>query len=139
MKKTILALAAAGLVPLASLAAETPAPAHLEPKTTYGDVARVVSTQPVYEKAPYARRECRMENTGYSIASPAAEVPRCDEIADARERVVAYDVTYQYQGREFRIRMPYDPGEQMAVNVEVRPPLPGASAGAPLSRFRGPY
>ena len=80
-----------------------------------------------------------MENTGYSIASPAAEVPRCDEIADARERVVAYDVTYQYQGREFRIRLPYDPGEQMAVNVEVRPPLPGASAGAPLSRFRGPY
>ena len=147
MKKTILALAAAGLATLASAqqapapapAPETAAPTRLEPKTTFGDVARVLSAQPVYEKTPYARRECRLENTGYTAASPAAEVQRCDEIADARERIVAYDVTYQDHGREFRIRRPHDPGEQMGVNVDVRPPMAEPRRGAPATRYRGPY
>ena len=157
MKKTILALVAAGLLPLVCTAAEPtaapPPPAsaspppspsasptpHPEPKTMYGDVARVLSAQPVYAKAPSERRECRLENTGYSTASPAADVPRCDESAERHERVVAYDVTYQYHGREFRILMPYDPGEQMAVNVDVRPPMPGPRPGAQNPRYRGPY
>jgi len=142
MKKTILALVAAGLLPLVCSAAEpeaAPAPSRPEPKTMYGDVARVLSAKAVYEKAPSARRECRLENTGYSTASPAADVPRCDESAETRERIVAYDVTYQYHGREFRIFMPYDPGEQMAVNVDVRPPMPGPRPGAQIPRYRGPY
>ena len=154
MKKTILALAAAGLVPLCAHAqaqmppsptenkaapAETkPAPARLEPQTTYGDIARELSAQPVYERANDPRRECRLENTGYATASPAQEIPRCDSPSSG-ERVVAYDVTYQYHGREFRIRMPYDPGEQMAVNVDVRPPAPEGRAGSRPPRYRGPY
>ena len=145
MKKTILALAAAGLVPLAAGAATAPdspaaspepAPTFLAPKTTYGDVARVVSSRPVYEKAADTRRECRMESTGYSSA--ASEVERCDDIADARERIVGYDVTYEYNGREFRIRMPYEPGGEIAVNVDVRPPLPRPLYN-PRPRYRGPY
>jgi hypothetical protein len=171
MKKTILALAAAGLLPLVAgaqspepsappqpqersapspspgsppavaptpppAAATTPAPTRFEPKTTYGDVARVLSSQPVYERAP-SGRECRMEGTGYSSA--ASELPRCDEQGQSRERVVAYDVTYQYMGREFRIRMPFDPGEQMAVNVDVRPPGADRRSGYRIPRSRGPY
>jgi uncharacterized protein YcfJ len=154
MKKTVLALAAAGWLPLAGIAAPdppaaptppaaappaatTPAPATFEPKTRYGDVARVLSSQPVYERAPYSRRECRIENTGYNSA--ASEVPPCDDIADARERIVAYGVTYQYMGRDFRIRLPYEPGEQIAVNVEVRPPLPERPRHPRNSPYRGPY
>jgi uncharacterized protein YcfJ len=139
MKKTILALAAAGLVPLFAHSQEKPAPTRLEPLTTYGDVARVLSSQPVYERGGHARRECRLENTGYTTASPAQDVPRCDASAESGERIVAYDVTYQYHGREFRIRMPYDPGEQMAVNVDVRPPMPDSRAGSRNPRYRGPY
>ena len=51
------------------------------------------------------------------------EVERCEEIADARDRIVGYDVRYEYNGREFRARLPQDPGPQMPVNVEVRPPV----------------
>jgi len=156
MKKTILALAAATLVPFAAgaftpessapppptgssppPAATTPAPTRFEPKTTYGDVARVLSSQPVYERAPQSRRDCRMEGTGYSAA--AAELPPCGDPAPGGERIVAYDVTYQYMGRDFRVRMPFDPGEQMAVNVEVRPPGANPRAGYRIPQTRGPY
>lgn len=57
------------------------------------------------------------------------EVERCRWVEESREQVVAYDVRYEYNGRELRARMPYDPGPEMPVNVEVRPP----SAGAPLA------
>lgn len=157
MKKTILALAAAGLVPLVASAftpesssppqppgitppsagATTPAPSRFEAKTTYGDVARVLSSQPVYERTPQSRRECRMEGSGYSSA--ASELPPCSEADGSGERIVAYDVTYQYMGREFRVRMPFDPGEQMAVNVEVRPPGANPRSGYRIPQTRGPY
>jgi hypothetical protein len=168
MKKTILALAASGLLPIAGLAAAnepvatapsqppaaqppaaqspaaqppaptktTPAPTRFEAKTTYGDIARVLSSQPVYERNPSARRECRMES-GYNSAATA--VPRCDDPGAGGERIVAYDVTYQYMGRDFRIRLPYQPGEQIAVNVEVRPPMPASPRGNRPSQYRGPY
>lgn len=61
------------------------------------------------------------------------QVQRCDEVADARERVVAYDVRYEYNGREFRTRLPYDPGAQLPVNVEVRVP-----SAQPSRTYRGP-
>ena len=77
-----------------------------------------------------------MEGTGYSSA--ASELPRCEESQGSGERIVAYDVTYQYMGRDFRIRMPFDPGEQMAVNVEVRPPGPPRSDYR-IPQTRGPY
>ena len=103
----------------------------------FGDVARVLSSKPVYEKVPANPRECRMEGTGYSSA--ASELPPCDKSAEMRERIVAYDVNYQYMGREFLIRMPYDPGEQMAVNVIVVPPAPQPRSGYRIPQQRGPY
>lgn len=155
MKKTILALAAAGLLPLAGFAATPepatppaqatapaagtpiPAPARFEPKTMYGDVARVISSQPVFARSPSERAECRMESTGFNAA--ATEVPRCDEQGAQAERIVAYDVTYQYMGRDFRIRLPYQPDEQIPVNVEVRPPMPQRAPGSRIPQYRGPY
>lgn len=68
------------------------------------------------------------------------DVERCDTIADAQERIVAYEVRYEYNGREFSTRMPYDPGPQMPVNVEVRPPHARDSRAGPRTpNFRGPY
>lgn len=83
------------------------------------------------------------DNDGYRTASREVyvdrvpvtrDVERCDNVADAREIVVGYDVRYEYNGREFRTRLPYDPGPQLPVNVEVRPPA------APISpNYRGTY
>jgi uncharacterized protein YcfJ len=49
-------------------------------------------------------------------------VERCREVAGAYdERVVGYDVTYRFQGREFSTRLPYDPGPELPVHVTVAP------------------
>ncbi len=37
------------------------------------------------------------------------------------ERIVGYNVTYRYQGREYSTRMPYDPGDRIRVQVNVSP------------------
>ena len=37
------------------------------------------------------------------------------------ERVDGYRVTYEYNGREYTTRLPYDPGEQIRVRVAVAP------------------
>lgn len=48
-------------------------------------------------------------------------VERCRQVAGYAERVVGYDVTYRFQGREFSTRLPYDPGPSMPVHVTVAP------------------
>ena len=49
-------------------------------------------------------------------------VERCRTVSGGYdERVVGYDVTYRFQGREFNARLPYDPGSEMPVNVTVAP------------------
>jgi uncharacterized protein YcfJ len=147
MKKSIPGLAAAALVCLSAGAQQSaPAPTPADPvpappfNTMYGDVAKVVSTKPVPESMAFPRRECRVEG-GSSDAAP--EVQRCEPAAAGTERIVAYDVTYEYNGRQFNIRMPYDPGEQMPVNVHVvppspRPPMNRPNGQGPMNpRYRG--
>lgn len=129
MRKIVLGIA--GACALAGLA--TVASAQV-----YGDTAKVLAATPV--------KECRVEPTngqgvarrypmGYRTAAnevPAQSAPlaRC-----------GYDVRYEYNGRQFSARMPYDPGPQMPVNVEVRPPLPRSDIqSVPRTpNYRGPY
>lgn len=75
----------------------------------------------------------------YRTASPR-EVERCGTVPESRERIVGYDVRYQYNGREFRARLPYDPGKEMPVNVEVLPPAANTSITGPRRpSYRGTY
>lgn len=48
---------------------------------------------------------------------------RCDvRYRDSwEERVDGYEVTYEYAGREYLTRMPYDPGDRIRVRVDVTP------------------
>ena len=48
---------------------------------------------------------------------------RCDvrEEESWEERVDGYDVTYEYAGRRYHTRMPYDPGDRLRIEVAVRP------------------
>ena len=67
-------------------------------------------------------------------------VQRCSDVADTRDVIVGYDVRYEYNGHEMRARLPYDPGPQMPVNVDVRPPAPPAPLADPrMPRYRGTY
>jgi uncharacterized protein YcfJ len=180
----------------------------------FGDVARVISATPLYERASVPRRDCRVEPVtayeerrtetrsadssggigagtvlgaivggviGHQFGGSSAgrdhgtaagavigglvgnqverdansapdrdvvvdrvpvtrEVERCNTVPETRERIVGYDVRYEYNGRELRTRLPYDPGQEMPVNVEVRPPgasMPGPGPRAPA--YRGTY
>lgn len=48
---------------------------------------------------------------------------RCEVVDASRyeQRVEAYDVAYRYHGRVYHTQMPYDPGNRIAVQVDVRP------------------
>ena len=129
MKKTILAFA------LAFCAFEAPA-------QVYGDVAKVISAKPISEKVPSRcgadpTNDSREPNGGYRRIS--VSVNDCVDPKDKRERIVGYDVLYQYNGREFRARMPFDPGEEMPVNVEVRPPMAESTLAPRPPNYRGTY
>jgi uncharacterized protein YcfJ len=63
------------------------------------------------------------------------DVQRCTTVSDVRDEVVGYNVRYEYAGREFTTQMPYDPGAEMPVNVDVRPPV---DARPPLARPSAP-
>lgn len=71
---------------------------------------------------------------GASMGSHAGEYPqarpvrtgyetRCETVEGRRyeERVDGYDVTYRYNGNVYHTTMPYDPGNRIAVDVDVRP------------------
>jgi uncharacterized protein YcfJ len=189
---------------------------------TYGDVARVISSTPIYDRVSSPQRECRTEavtayeerrsvrpapeeyqparesgigagtvlgaiiggvighqfggssagrdhgtaagaviggiignqaernaDEGYRPASRdvyadrvpvTRDVERCRTVAETREQIVGYDVRYEYNGHEFRTRMPYDPGNQIPVNVEVRPPAANLPIAGPRTpSYRGTY
>lgn len=50
-------------------------------------------------------------------------VQRCDVRYEDEyeERIEGYRVTYEYNGREYTTRLPYDPGERIRVRVAVAP------------------
>jgi uncharacterized protein YcfJ len=58
-----------------------------------------------------------------------AAVPNCITENTVENRTVGYDVTYEYAGRQYTTRMPYDPGA--TVRLSVNPVAQGSSVSAP--------
>lgn len=56
-------------------------------------------------------------------AERAYTVHHCDVRYDEtwEERIEAYRVTYEYNGRRYSTQLPYDPGPQLRINVMVQP------------------
>ena len=65
----------------------------------------------------------------------AQSMPVCTTETSIENRTIGYDVTYEYAGRQYTTRMPYDPGR--TVNLQVSPvaqaqtPADGAVVVAP--------
>ena len=59
----------------------------------------------------------------YGSQTREETVQRCDVRYEREyeERIDGYRVTYEYNGREYTTRMPYDPGERIKVRVAVAP------------------
>lgn len=69
--------------------------------------------------------------------TPATAVPvrRCQTATAYENRVVGYDVMYDYAGQRYSARTARDPGRQMAVNVQ---PADSGSAGLPAPAYDDP-
>jgi hypothetical protein len=63
----------------------------------------------------------------------AATVQRCRDVTRTEQRVVAYDVVYDYQGVQRSVRMAQPPGDRILLDVQVVP------AGASVLPGPAPY
>ena len=87
-------------------------------------------------------------NVEASTAPPAvANVQQCWTATRYENRMVGYDVVYEYNGQRYSARVPNDPGDRIALQVnvapvdEVPPPppeLPLVTAPAPPVTYAGP-
>lgn len=73
----------------------------------------------------------------------AGAVQRCRDVTRTEQRVVAYDVVYEYQGVQRSVRMAQPPGDRILLDVQVMPAgaavRPGpASYAAPAYESRLP-
>lgn len=65
--------------------------------------------------------------------TPAATVPvrNCQTLTSYENRVIGYDVTYDYNGQRYSTRVAQDPGPRIALNVSVTPAA-GPVAAVPV-------
>ncbi len=66
----------------------------------------------------------RIDNDGYRSAQHAPygrEVQRCYSVDQWENRLTGYNVTYEYNGRQYTRFMTEHPGRRMRVNVSVTP------------------
>lgn len=72
----------------------------------------------------------------------ATTVRQCQTVSRFENRLIGYDVVYDYNGRRYSARLPNDPGEQIALNVNVAPvdalPQGVGIAPAPPPVYRPP-
>jgi uncharacterized protein YcfJ len=71
-----------------------------------------------------------IEGRGYPQA-----VQQCATQNTYENRTVAYNVTYEYAGRQYTVQMPYDPGP--TVRVQVTPMGSGPAPGYPAAQQPG--
>ena len=63
------------------------------------------------------------QNSRHSSVQYSRPVERCETVVRERqeERIDGYQVTYRYNGQKYTTRMPYDPGREIRVRVDIRP------------------
>lgn len=67
--------------------------------------------------------------TGNAVANRNAEstvtstvpVQRCQQVSNFETTTTGYQVIFEYDGQRFQTRLPYNPGNQLRVNVSVTP------------------
>lgn len=62
-----------------------------------------------------------IDNGGQARASRPVYEERCRSVDNWERRLIGYDVTYRYQGREYTSFLQRDPGDRLRVSVRVEP------------------
>lgn len=60
---------------------------------------------------------------GYETTQYSRPVQRCNTVMQQHqeERIDGYNVVYKYKGQKYATRMPYDPGRELRIRVDIRP------------------
>ncbi len=60
---------------------------------------------------------------GHTTTQYSRPVERCKTVITERqeERIDGYNVVYRYNGQKYATRMPYDPGRELRIRVDIRP------------------
>ena len=61
------------------------------------------------------------QNAGPGMVTATTPVQRCRQVDNFQAVTTGYMVTYEYDGQRFSTRLPYNPGNQLRVNVAVTP------------------
>jgi len=61
------------------------------------------------------------QNAGPGTVTTTTPVQRCRQMDNFQAVTTGYMVTYEYDGQRFSTRLPYNPGNQLRVNVAVTP------------------
>jgi uncharacterized protein YcfJ len=61
------------------------------------------------------------QNGANATVTTTTPVQRCRQVDNFQAVTTGYTVTYEYDGQRFSTRLPYDPGNQLRVNVAVTP------------------
>jgi uncharacterized protein YcfJ len=61
------------------------------------------------------------QNRADATVTTATPVQRCRQVDSFQAVTTGYMVTYEYAGQRFSTRLPYNPGNQLRVNVAVTP------------------
>lgn len=83
-----------------------------------GSMVGGMAGREIYESAQRTRQPPR--RTQVTVCDPVRAGDRYGAEAMANE-VSAYDVTYEYAGRQYTTRTAYHPGDRLRVRVDVRP------------------
>jgi uncharacterized protein YcfJ len=59
----------------------------------------------------------RVEENNNAMAAQAQMMPQCTTQISYENRTVAWNVTYEYAGRQYSVQMPYDPGPTVRLQV----------------------
>jgi uncharacterized protein YcfJ len=61
------------------------------------------------------------QNRSDAMVTTTTPVQRCRQVDSFQAVTTGYMVTYEYAGQRFSTRLPYNPGNQLRVNVAVTP------------------
>ncbi len=88
------------------------------------ETARVISATPVTQQVAVPRQACA------TYAAPGV-APQCSTQTIYESRTVAYNVVYEYGGKQYSVQMPQNPGSTLRLQIAGTPvPVPAPPTGA---------
>lgn len=81
------------------------------------EVGHVISATPIIRQVGVPRQVCTTELVAGASTAQAQSVQRCGTQTFLENRPVAYNVIYEFGGKQYSVQMPTDPGPTLQLQV----------------------